>query len=250
MSIISLAGATASSFAGNALDDWAIQRAARQWGIYAKPTAQNAYDKKAQADVQRLKNATASGTSSKLDHGIKRVLSAAHIESVTYQRDADITEAPQEDGAFTSYNKAMRPYRASIVMLCDGTETGNIGADLLPSFLRGGNRTMDTVKRDFVAALDYLVEDTNLYFVATPERIYKRANITGYRFRRETKSGVTLISAEIDLEEVRSVSVTQYASAQVQPWQTQTKNTGYISAMPASDQISALAEQSILKGTP
>lgn len=242
MAILTSLEGTASASAANAIDDWAIQRAARQWGIFATPTPQNAYDKKAQNDVQKLKNATASGTSASSDHSIKRVLSAAHVESVSFQREADITEAPQEDGAFTSYNKAMRPYRTSIVMLCDGTESGNIGANLLPSFLRGASRTPASVKQDFVTALDYLVEDTNLYFVATPERIYKRANIVGYRFRRETKAGVTLIAVEIDLEEVRGAQTKQWASPQ-----KQTVDTGYTSAMPANQQISDAATKSVVR---
>lgn len=248
MSIISRFRATATGFAGNAIDDWAIQRASRQWGIYSTPTVQNAYDKRAQAAVQKLKNATPSGTSSRLDHSIKRVLSAAHVESVSFQRDADITEAPQEDGAFTSYNKAMRPYRSTITMLCDGTESGNIGSNLLPSWLKSiaGNGP-DSVKRDFIATLDYLVEDTNLYFVATPERIYKRANITGYRFRREAKAGVTLIAVDIDLEEVRSAQTRQYGTAKQQPWQTQTRDTGYTAAMPATQDIENAATRSIVR---
>ncbi|PHI97580.1 hypothetical protein BG621_02195 [Parasaccharibacter apium] len=221
MSALTSLRATASSFGGDALENWAIQRAARQWGIFTDartpPTRgwQTTATKLLGNDVTTL-----------FGKGPKRVLSAAHVSSLKVEEKSSICTAPQENTSFTSYNKVAAPYTATIRMICDGSETGNLAENLLPGFLRGAlDVGPDAVKSSFVNTLATLVKDTNLYTVITPEYNYKNANITGYSFTRASDGTADYIVADITLHEVRQ-SNSFPSSATRHPQGAPTQNTG------------------------
>ncbi|MBA5725476.1 hypothetical protein [Bombella favorum] len=231
MSTLTSLRASASAFGGAALENWAVQRAARQWGIFRRPT------------VEQSISTTASGFSRSSDgpfsslfgQAPKRVLSAAHVESLRMDEQSDICTAPQENGTFTSYNKVFSPYKAVIRMVCDGSETGSLGENMLPGFIRNViGLGPDTVRKDFLETLSRLVKDTNLYFVATPEGIYPNANITGYNFTRTAGNGVDVITANITIQEVRQSSMSRWAGSRY-PQGAQTRNTGPVSLQPKGE---------------
>ena len=147
-----------TSFAGSATDNWAIQRAARQWGIFRR------YQEKKPSLAAK---ALGSDVDNLFGRGPKPVLSAAHVETLSVNEASTISKSPQALGNFSSYNKVYEPFTATIRFICDGSETGSIVENLLPGFVRGllGDGP-DTVRKDFVATLAALVKDTNLYFVA------------------------------------------------------------------------------------
>ncbi|MXV44398.1 hypothetical protein GS501_04965 [Saccharibacter sp. 17.LH.SD] len=218
MKILSSLEGTLTSFGGQALDAWAITRSAKHWGVFARvPDNSNKVSNTqiAQGD-QANPNVPANGTKLEFNDGsgnnvkIRKILSAAHVGDVDITRKSAISTAPQEDGSFVSYNKVMSPYTITIDMICDGSDTGNIGANLLPFFLRGKSREAPAIKRQIIEALDFLVQDTNLYYVSTPEKIYRNANIIAYEVKRGIanpngpKLGVDMLAIQLTMQEVRS----------------------------------------------
>lgn len=228
MSTLTSLRASASAFGGEALQNWAVQRAARQWGIFRRPTA----DQSSSTTASSFNRSSDEPFSTLFGQAPKRILSAAHVESLRMDEQSDICTAPQENGTFTSYNKVFLPYRAMIRMVCDGSETGSLGENLLPGFVRSAiGLGPDTVRKDFLETLSRLVKDTNLYFVATPEGIYRNANITGYSFTRTAENGVDVITANITIQEVRQSNTSRWAGSRY-PQGAQTRNAGPVSLQP------------------
>lgn len=212
--------AALSGFAGGAITDWAIQRAARQWGIFLP------YEDKPPSPFARV---LGDDIDSLLSRKPKNILSAAHVESLDLTRQTTVSTAPQEDGAFMAYDKVQAPYTATIRFVCDGSETGSIAENLLPGFVRGllGDGP-DSIRRDFIPTLETLVTDTKLYFIATPERIYKRANVIGYRFTRNI-STTGLIAADVTVQEIRSAKTSGWVNTK-HPQGAQKESGGYVQA--------------------
>ncbi|QDH17405.1 phage baseplate protein [Swingsia samuiensis] len=199
--------ASVSTTAGKVLENWLVHQASQHWGIFAK---------------QRIGNTD----------GVRKVLSSGHVASVDFGSQHSVATAPLENGAFTAYNKIAQPYNAVIEMVCDGTETGDdsilqrlksltsqgtsiLGSDDIlngvMSVLGGGRFDQGiSVRKSFLDTLDALSKNTELYQVVTPEKTYENANITGYRFRRDSRSGITMIVAEIAIQEIRQTATAEY----------------------------------------
>ncbi|MFT8952972.1 MAG: phage baseplate protein [Gluconobacter sp.] len=177
--------ASASTALAGVVQSWTINQAAKKWGIY-----QNTRDP--------LTGQT----------GTENVLSAAHVHGVEYESSYAVSDAPLEDGGFTSYNKVKAPYNARILLVCDGSEAGeSLILSQIKTLISQNGVTADlSVRQDFLNTLDRIVADTNLYHVVTPERTYINANIVGYRWRRTSENGVTMLMAEVALQEVRKTA--------------------------------------------
>ncbi|WP_046901584.1 phage baseplate protein [Gluconobacter oxydans] len=183
--------ASASIALAGVVQSWTVNQAAKKWGIY-----QNTRDP--------LTGQT----------GTENVLSAAHVHGVEYESSYAVSDAPQEKGAFISYNKVKAPYNARVTLICDGSETGSSGLlsslTSLISGLTGGAGV--SVRQDFLSTLERIVADTNLYHVVTPERTYINANIVGYRWRRTSENGLTMLVAEVALQEIRKTAVSTFTN--------------------------------------
>lgn len=170
--------ASASTILATALDEYTISSAASHWGIF---TSDN-----------------------------QPVLTSGHVRAVEVQREQVVTDAPVEEGAFMSYNKVKRPSLIRLEIICDGSGFSYGDADavtsLLASFAAGGAPSGLSIRQAFTKILDGLVSDLNLYQVHTPEQSYLNMNVTSYRIRRSSESGITMIGAEIDMQEIRLVS--------------------------------------------
>jgi hypothetical protein len=101
---------------------------------------------------------------------------------VEYQREYDVSDYPQEQGAFESYNKVQIPYSAKVTLLSSQTR----------------EELLNTLE-DAVASLD-------LVAVVMPELSYPSANLLRYSFRRTSKNGVTMIAVDVWCKEIRVVS--------------------------------------------
>lgn len=108
------------------------------------------------------------------------VLVADAVASVEYVRDYRISDYPQQQGAFASYNKVQTPYQSKVTFLC---------AQSRFAFL-------NTVEAA-CASLDLVV-------IVTPEVTYPSANLIHYGIRPRTSSGgVTMVQVDVWCEEVR-----------------------------------------------
>lgn len=193
--------AAASVSLGTVLDDLMISQAAGQWGIF---------------------NAT--GTC---------VLSAARVLSVSAESSSPIATAPLEEGAFLSYSKVQNPRQHRVLMVCDGSETGL--SDMGVSLFSGADLTRLAgadalyVRKAFFTTLAALEADLSLYAVVTPERKYRNVSITGHRWVREARRGITMPVVEITLQEVRLTGTQGFTQTQT-PQGSRTVCSGLVSA--------------------
>lgn len=117
------------------------------------------------------------------------VLAVDSVFAIEYDRSTKISDYPQEQGGFQSYNKVQLPYQAIV------------------EFLVGGTRF------DFLNNVEQAVLSLRLVSVITPEIIYSSANLVRYAFRREAKSGVTLLKIRVWCEEVRITAGSQLTAS-------------------------------------
>lgn len=112
------------------------------------------------------------------------ILTVDSVASVEWLRDYHVSDYPQEEGAWASYNKVQTPYQAKV------------------GFLIGPSR------RDFLNAVEAAAASLQFVSIVTPEVTYQNANLTHVHYRREVREGVTLIRVEVWAEEIRIVSGT------------------------------------------
>lgn len=118
---------------------------------------------------------------------------ADSVYSVEYSRDYRISDYPQQNGSFESYNKVQVPFQAKV------------------TFLIGGS---DAERAIFLNTIEPIVASLNFVTVVTPEITYALANLTHYAYRREARKGIKLLSVDIWCEEVRVNAQAQYTNAQ------------------------------------
>ncbi|MCP1222438.1 hypothetical protein NKW45_11345 [Acetobacter orientalis] len=176
--------AAASVTLGSVLEDALITNAAGQWGIFS-----------------------ASG---------QCVLSAAHVVSVEAESHYHIATAPLEDGGFVSYSKVATPRTHRVQMVCDGSEVG-LGSSLTgvfmpPELTERGCAGALYVRKAFFETLSQIEADLALYAVLTPERKYSAVNVTGHRWLRNARHGITMPVVEITLQEVRLAPTPLYTN--------------------------------------
>ncbi len=194
--------ASASTIVASMLDAAILAQAERQWGIF---TSDN-----------------------------KPVLTSGHVRALGVQSQCRIASAPLEDGSFLSYNKVRVPGLYEVEMLCDGSsmELGSASAlgDLLGAFGMPGLSGALQTRALFVAALDALVADLGLYHIVMPEAVYANVNVTGYRIRREARQGVSMLLAELSVQEVRLGASATLAGTACPQGQA-VRNGGYVQAL-------------------
>lgn len=115
------------------------------------------------------------------------ILNPDSVYGVDYAHDYRISDAPQEKGAFMSYNKVQQPWQSKV------------------SFLVGDPRK----RRQFLNACEQAIAKLDLVSVVTPEITYSSANLTHVGYRRIAQRGTTLILIEVWAEEVRIVGQSQ-----------------------------------------
>lgn len=201
--VIEGAEAVVSVTAGTLLEDYLVSDAASHWGIF--------------------------------DSAGNRVLTAARVMSLDGQSSYQISDAPMEEGAFASYNKVTAPRAYRVLMVCDGSEAGSGGiSDLISMYSIGTGDIY--VRKNFLDTLEVLEQDTNLYSVTTPEKVYRNVNIVGSRWSRSSRGGITMPAVEIMLQEVRLTATSSISNAhEPQGQATQTNGTVQASSSELSD---------------
>lgn len=138
-----------------------------------------------------------------------------NVISVEIKSDWRLSDYPQEPNAFQTYNKVQTPRDHRVSMTKGGAGIGS-----------------------FLLAVEYAVASLNLYDIVTPDRVYSSANFTHYDYRRTNQNGVSLLSIDLSLEEVR-VSGTTTAPATQAPSGASPTNTGNVqTTTPTTAQLS------------
>jgi hypothetical protein len=122
------------------------------------------------------------------------ILEADAVNSFDYERGYLVSDYPQEQGAFQSYNKVQVPYDAAV------------------SFL-----TSDT-RFEFLNTIEAACNSLALVVVVTPEITYPSANLVRYKIRtRTSRSGVTMVTVDVWLREIRVTAGASLSSSQAAP---------------------------------
>jgi hypothetical protein len=119
----------------------------------------------------------------------------ASVVGFGFQRDEKLATYPIEQGGFGTYNKVAMPFGAK-----------------LQYTVNGGTQTIGT----FLAQVEALVKDTNLYTVLTPYHSWSNVNVIHHDYRQASRGGVSMLTVDVWLEEVRQpVAAAQYTGVSV-----------------------------------
>lgn len=131
------------------------------------------------------------GTKPSSASSLTPVVIADSVVSFSYDKEYRISDFPVERGNFASFNKVERPYEERMV------------------FAKGGS---DSVRAAFIKSLQAAVASLDLYDVVTPDATYINANVVRVGFDRTARNGVTLILAEVSIQEVRVATDTTFTN--------------------------------------
>ena len=138
-------------------------------------------------------------------------ISGQSVLEVEYAADNPISSAPQEQGAFASYNKVARPYTGRVTYAVSG----------LQSFRTAFIQTCETLRASLA-----------LMSLMMPEFTYQNCNVIHYSVHRQEKKP-TLLIVEIWVEEVRVVGTAAFSnSATASPAGADPVSDGTVQAQP------------------
>lgn len=145
----------------------------------------------------------------------KQVIVADSVAALHYRKEYRISDYPQEQGAFESYNKVTMPY------------------DIRLRMTKGGN-LID--RQAFIAAVDKAAATLNLYDIITPEKTYIGANIAHVDYVRQADRGAGLIVVDISLIEIRATVTAQFSNT-AKPSGATPVNNGTVQTKPTSPYV-------------
>lgn len=116
------------------------------------------------------------------------VLAADAVLSVEYAHDYQVSDYPQEKGAFQSYNKVQVPYEHKV------------------SFV------VSTDRSGFLTAVEAAVGSLELYTVATPDKNYPSVNLIHVGYRRVANNGASAIVVDVWCKEIRIIGSASFSN--------------------------------------
>jgi hypothetical protein len=138
------------------------------------------------------------------------VLSPDSIVAFDYRKEFRVSDYPVERGGFQTYDKIEMPGDVRVRMAVGGISAqgplGNPFAEFSGAATRG----------PFLNELDAMAASLDLFTVVTPDVNYPSMNIVHYDYRREARSGASLLTVDVWLVEVRVTAQTQFSSTQTQ----------------------------------
>lgn len=115
------------------------------------------------------------------------------ISEEEFRLDHRISTAPQEQGAFLSYNKVSTPFQAKVSYVVSG-----------PAALRGM----------FLAQVLAVQNQINFFTLVMPEYQYPSCDVVHHDFRRDARRGVSMFVVDIWVEEIRVSGTAAYSNTQ------------------------------------
>ncbi|MEE8658518.1 hypothetical protein CGLAMM_02775 [Acetobacteraceae bacterium EV16G] len=200
--------AVISTSLASVYDAWLLQDEKKKWGFFEviSETIPPAYAKGELSGTIPLGDVL----KPTVVNSTNPVLTSASVHSIELQESYAISTAPQEDGAFTSYNKVKLPTTGAVRLICDGFQTG---ASLLVEALGQSRAIWDAnvkpkaIKETFLNTLADMASNTKLYQLVTPEKTWDRVNIIGYHISRSVEQPHTMLFVDVRFVEVRSANV-------------------------------------------
>ena len=115
----------------------------------------------------------------------KRLLEFDTFFSIDAMSDAQVTQAPVENGSFASYNKQIAPTRSTVVL-------GYTGSSLVRSAI--------------IKKCEALISGTDLVSIVTPDRTLLDMSLVAMDYSYRAEHGIDRLVVALILEEVRQVS--------------------------------------------
>lgn len=113
-----------------------------------------------------------------------------------YEATSEATNEPVEEGGFASFYKTMQPEKITLVF---------------------GFNTDDYIQNQALTVIYERMKRYELITIATPQKMYRDMTIIGISYKRESSSGVTMLTISVDFQKVKQVSVTQEKGIVFQP---------------------------------
>jgi hypothetical protein len=123
------------------------------------------------------------------------------IGSEEFRLDHKIATAPQEQGAFLSYNKVSTPFAGRVTYVLSGVAT-----------LRGA----------FLASVKAMQASLTLLSLVMPEYTYPSCTVVHHDLKRSARDGVSMFSVDIWVEEVRITGTAAFSNTQTPAGAAQT----------------------------
>jgi len=120
------------------------------------------------------------------EFGIPIIL-ADSVLGMNYDAGSSISKYPVEQGSFASYNKVNSPSMATVQMA------------------KGSGGVLE--RGLFLAQLEGLLKSTLSFHIITPEYVYLNYQVIGINHARTAQDGATMITVNLDLEEVLEAKV-------------------------------------------
>lgn len=120
-----------------------------------------------------------------------------------YEATSEATNEPVEEGGFASFYKTMQPEKITLVF---------------------GFNTDDYIQNQALTVIYERMKRYELITIATPQKMYRDMTIIGISYKRESSSGVTMLTISVDFQKVKQVSVTQEKGIVFQPRNTDSAN--------------------------
>ena len=117
--------------------------------------------------------------------------SGQSVSEVEYRLDHRLSTAPQEQGAFLTYNKVSTPFAGRVTYVLSGTASQRAA---------------------FLAAVLKAQQGTALYSLVMPEYTYPSCSIVHHDLRRMAVRGISMFAVDIWVEEVRIVQSAAYSN--------------------------------------
>lgn len=134
------------------------------------------------------------------------------VISVDYRQEWRVADFQVEEGGFASFDKVQVPFDVRVTFAVTGE--GSLFSSLIPGAglisLLSGSSPGASNRTTALAVLAKAAKSLDVISVITPEARYDSCNIVHYDYRREAKHGVTLISVDVWLSEIRIAGTAQF----------------------------------------
>lgn len=162
-----------------------------QWGVYANGLP---VILPATVLLQNLAPALNAAAAIASFFGVPNIVpTIASTNEFDFSADAPVSNYPQEQGAFQSYDKVTLPPEVTLKLICSGP---------------GSQR------QAFLSTLDSLLASPTLVTLVTPERVFPDYTLIHVDYHRTGSSGVTMIAAVCRFELVPFTASQQFTNTQ------------------------------------
>lgn len=153
------------------------------------------------------------------DHTL--ALDVDSVVTLEPRREYRISDYPQEEGGFQTYNKVTTPGEVRLTVTKGGAPADRI---------------------DFLRTVEEIVASTDLFSIVTPERAFLDFNFTQYDYRRSAENGATLLVVDLVAIEVRQTAETAYTTTAA-PSGADPVNGGPVRPVEPSDPVAEALRQ-------